>query len=75
MKMDDFSQIVKPDADSQFRLRVCPVCESDNVAYVQRSENGHWHGKCFDCDHIGKGSAVMHDAQAMWNKEIRHEAS
>lgn len=75
MKMDDICQIITPEDDSQFRLRACPVCESDNVAYVQQSCNGKWHGKCFDCGHSGEGAQVRHDAQRVWNEEICHEAS
>ena len=53
MSLDDICQIITPEDDSQFRLRACPVCESDNVAYVQQSGSGKWHGKCFDCGHTG----------------------
>lgn len=34
-KMDDVIGIQKPDPDSHWRLRACPKCAGDNVAYVQ----------------------------------------
>ena len=69
MSMDDVIQIVTAEPDSQYVLRVCPACQGDNVAYVQTaSDGGMWHGKCFDCGHIGQGAAIRHDAQRNWNK-------
>lgn len=73
MVMDDMIQIKKPATDSQFLLLPCPVCQSDNVAYVQKKTNGTelWHGCCFDCGLTGEGAAVMHDAQLLWNKKSK----
>lgn len=76
MAIDDVIQIITPESDSHYMLLPCPVCGSDNVAYVQKNNDGTpWHGRCFDCDYTGEGAAVRHDAQLMWNKkskEIRH---
>lgn len=77
MSMDDVIQIIKPAPDSQFLLLPCPVCQGDNVAYVQKKTNDgeKWHGKCFDCEYTGEGAAVRHDAQLKWNqksKEVRY---
>lgn len=72
MSMDDVIQIITQAPDSQFRLLPCPECHGDNVAYVQKADDGElWHGKCFDCDYIGEGAAVRHDAQLKWNKESK----
>jgi hypothetical protein len=72
MSMDDVIQIIKPAPDSQYLLLRCPVCEGDNVAYVQTAGDGElWHGKCFDCDFTGDGAAGRHDAQLNWNKAVR----
>lgn len=75
MVMDDVTQIIKPEPDSQFRLLPCPECQGDNVAYVQKKTNEEelWHGCCFDCDYTGEGAAVRHDAQLKWNKKARRE--
>ena len=69
MMLENAIQIIKPEPDSHFRLRNCSVCEGDNVAYIQlKSDGGEiWHGKCFDCGHMGAGSPVRHYAQAHWN--------
>lgn len=67
--MDDISQVIVPDDGSQLRLRVCPECKSDNVAYVRRSDSGNWHGRCFDCGYVGPGALVRHDAQGAWNEQ------
>ena len=70
MVMDDVSKIIKPEPDSQFLLLPCPECKSDNVAYVRKAagEGGLWHGRCFDCGFTGRGAAVRHESQRLWNK-------
>ena len=39
MRIDDAIEIKQAAYDSQYRLRPCPKCKSDNVAYV------HYNGK------------------------------
>lgn len=69
MMLDDVTQIIKPEPDSQFRLRPCPRCLGDNVAYAQKKGSGGelWHGMCFDCGYTGEGDEIRHNAQLLWN--------
>ena len=70
MSMDDVIEIKKPAQDSQYRLRPCPKCKSDNVAYVHYNGIGGaaWRVECFDCGYTAdKGNKVRHDAQMVWN--------
>lgn len=74
MMMDDAIEIKTAPADSQYRLRPCPKCKSDNVAYVHYNGKGgaKWRVECFDCGYtVGKGNTVRHDAQQIWNKDVR----
>lgn len=70
MVMDDVIEIKTAAPDSQYRLLPCRKCKGDNVAYVL-GVDGMWRGRCFDCGHTGEGAAVRHDAQLLWNKEVR----
>lgn len=68
--LDDVIDIKKPAADSQYRLKPCKKCQSDNVAYVHYNGRGgaKWRVTCFDCNHtVDKGHRVRHDAQLAWN--------
>ena len=69
MRIDDAIEIKKPEVDSQFRLKNCKCCESDNVAYVKYLDKSKvlWRAQCFDCGHIGNGSDCQHGAQMIWN--------
>lgn len=72
MQMENAIQIIKPDPESHFRLRPC-LCKSENVAFVQYENEGEelWRVQCFDCGHtILPGSAIRHEAQVEWNKEV-----
>ena len=72
MVMDDVIQIITPAPDSQFLLLPCPACQGDNVAYVQKANDGKpWHGMCFDCDFTGDGDPVRHTAQLLWNQKSK----
>ena len=71
MVMDDVIQIITPAPDSHFLLLPCPVCKGDNVAYVQKTNDEMWHGKCFDCGFTGEGATARHDAQLLWNKKSK----
>lgn len=69
--------IIKPEPDSQFRLRPCPACGGDNVAYVEykKATQEPWRVDCLDCGHSVDGQAVnRHDAQQLWNQQGRSTA-
>lgn len=73
MEMENAINIVTPDPDSQYRLKPCKACGSDNVAYVKYLKNGQilWAAACFDCGYtVDSGSTVKHDAQRHWNEEV-----
>lgn len=60
--------------DSHFRLLPCPVCQSDNVAYIRYmlDRQEPWKVRCFDCGHtVDEQASIKHKAQAAWNKEDR----
>lgn len=69
MKLDNAVEIIRPASDSQYRLVPCK-CGSDNVAYML-GVDGLWRGHCFDCGRSGAGAEIRHEAQIMWNKEVR----
>lgn len=72
MTTDDEILIVKPEPDSQYRLRPCK-CGSDNVAFAQYRKDGYepWRVRCFDCGFtVDKESACRHDVQVLWNQEV-----
>ena len=74
MMLDDVIEIKKPDPDSQWRLRPCKRCKSDNAAYVHYEARGGeaWRVSCFDCGYtVDKGNTVRHDAQVNWNKAVK----
>lgn len=64
MEREDNIQVIRPDPDSQYRLRSC-VCGSNDVGYIQR--NALWAVVCCTCGAVGDGKEVMHDAQVAWN--------
>lgn len=73
MMADDVIEIKKADPDSQWRLRPCKKCCSENVAYVHYNGRGgaKWRCKCLDCGYtVDKGNTVRHDAQMNWNKGV-----
>ena len=74
--MDDVLQIIKPDPDSQYRLKPCRKCKGDNVAYMkyQHPEGESWRVVCFDCGETADPGrpAPRHDAQILWNKGETH---
>lgn len=72
--MADKTEIVRPDADSHFRLLPCKVCRSRDVAYVRHRAHGQalWCVRCLHCGHVvDKGTEIRHEAQIAWNKEER----
>lgn len=71
MMLDDVIEIKVPNPDSQYRLKPCKKCLSDNVAYVHYNGRGGaaWRVKCFSCGHtVDKGNKVRHYAQLAWNR-------
>ena len=73
MMLDDVIEIKKADPDSQWRLRSCKKCRSENVAYEHYNGRGGaaWRVKCFDCGHtVDKGNKARHDAQVNWNQDV-----
>ena len=69
---DDVIRIIVPEPDSHFRLRACPECNGDNVAYVQYTLGNlePWRVRCFDCGHtVDRRAAGRHEAQGHWNRE------
>lgn len=74
MVLTDAIAVIKPEPDSHFVLRPCPVCKSDNVAYVGYMLGGlePWRVQCFDCGHtVDKQTIFRHNAQRHWNEEAR----
>ena len=74
--LNDVIEIKLPDQDSQWRLRPCKKCKSDNMAYVHYNAKGGeaWRVECFACGHtVDKGCKVRHDAQLHWNWGAEHE--
>lgn len=72
MYIDDAIELIKPEADSHFRLKACRNCKSDNVAYVKYENNGKIQIRvsCFDCGStVQTGSECAHDAQVAWNQK------
>lgn len=69
---DDVIQIAAAEPDSHFRLRRCPVCDGDNVAYeaYRLGTKEPWRVRCFGCGHcVDRQSDTKHGAQVEWNKE------
>ena len=70
MMLDDVIDIKVPDPDSQYRLKPCKKCQSDNAAYEHYNGRGGaaWRVKCFSCGNtVDKGYRIRHDAQIAWN--------
>ena len=66
--------VIPADPDSHFRLRNCPNCGGDNVAYVEylRAVKALRWVQCFTCGHqVDAGAESRHGAQVAWNREAR----
>lgn len=67
---DDVAEIIKPDPDSQYRLKPCD-CGSHEVVYAQyETPTGAllWRVVCTDCGAVvDLQTAVRHDVQIAWN--------
>ena len=72
---DDVVQIIKPDTDSQYRLRPCS-CGSSEVVYAQYAGPGGgllWRVVCTDCGATADlQTDVRHDVQLEWNGRNKH---
>lgn len=76
MMMNDVIKIVKPEPDSQYRLRDC-ACGSDNVAFVNYKVGCEelWRVQCFDCLRCeAPATGVRHQVQVAWNNRMRRAA-
>lgn len=70
MNIDNAVQLIKPEADSQFRLVDCE-CGSDQVVYLQLRIRGQlvWVVRCMDCGKQTRpDTMVRHTAQQRWNQ-------
>ena len=75
MALNDVTGMVKPDSDSQYRLKKCD-CGSSEVVYLSCDDpygGLAWRLKCMDCGNETQCSYYMnrHDAQIDWNKGLR----
>ena len=73
MELVNAKQVIKPEPDSHFQLRVCG-CGSDNVAYVEYKDAVPWRVRCFDCEHelVHPDGVTRHGIQVAWNRGGRH---
>ena len=73
MEMNDVIKIVKPDADSHFRLIPCN-CGCDDAAYVKykADDDELWRVQCFACgDCVDTKTKIRHTVQVVWNCKMR----
>lgn len=68
---DDVVEIIKPDQDSQYRLRACN-CGSSEVVYARYIGPGGpnlWRVVCTACRAmVDLQGTVQHDVQVEWNR-------
>ena len=57
--------ILRPDTDSQFRLRLCRKCGGENAGYM--GKHGAIRVVCPDCGQRTGVYECAHDAQMVWN--------
>lgn len=71
MKLDNVVQMIKPEPDSQYRLKDCQ-CGSDQVVYLQlKAYSGQlvWVVRCMNCGKQTRpDTMVRHTAQVRWNE-------
>lgn len=73
---DDVVEIVKPDPDSQYRLRTCE-CGSNEAVYARYIGPGGprlWRVVCTNCRAtVDLQGNVRHDVQVEWNnRRLKH---
>lgn len=72
---DDVVEIIKPDPDSQYRLRDC-TCGSDQVIYAKYiGAQGEmlWRVVCTDCGATADLQGdIRHQVQMAWNRRKNH---
>ena len=65
-------QFIKPEPDSQYALKPCPFCGSDEVSYEEyyHVSGTRWRCVCLKCmAMVDPGYAQnRHVVQAMWNR-------
>lgn len=62
-------EIIRPEQDSQYRLRPCE-CGSSDVAYTRRIKLPYaveWTAGCFACGKTTRSWPIQHHAQIEWN--------
>lgn len=68
---DDVLEIIKPDQDSQYRLRPCK-CGSHEVVYAKYLHHDgvpRWRVVCTDCGAFADlQGTVRHEVQVEWNR-------
>lgn len=67
--MESIFKTIKADPDSQYRLRPCQKCKSDDVVYIQSKSGGMltYRVRCRSCGQRTPWRMCRHDAQADWN--------
>lgn len=63
------AEIIRPDQDSQYRLRPCS-CGSTDVAYTKKIRWGsgvEWVAGCLTCGKATRTWPIQHHAQIEWN--------
>ena len=72
---DDVVEIVKPEPDSQYRLRACN-CGSEEVIYAKYTGGDgvpRWRVVCTDCGAtVDLQGNVRHEVQKAWNRRKNH---
>lgn len=68
---DDVVEIIKPDPDSQYRLRACD-CGNKEVVYARDiglAGPGMWRVVCPNCRAmVDLQGTIQHDVQVEWNR-------
>jgi hypothetical protein len=68
MALDSATQMIRPDPDSQFRLRNCQ-CGSNQAVYLEvTGDKLGWIVRCMDCGAETTTRVIRHDAQLDWNQ-------
>lgn len=70
LEINNAYEIRQADPDSQWRLKNCQKCKSDQAVYVRVFDsqgNLVWKVKCLHCEAETEERFVQHDAQMLWN--------
>ncbi len=68
--MESKFQTIKAEPDSQYRLRRCGNCKSEDVVYIRTNSGGkeQFHARCRSCGQRTPWWGCRHDAQLDWNE-------